>query len=359
MGRAIFISYRRDDSEGEAGRLFDDLTQTYGEKSVFMDVAGISPGMDFRKAIDENVATCGVLLAMIGPAWATLADANGHRRLENANDFVRLEIASALRRDIPVIPVLVHDAKMPHPDQLPEDLQNLAYRNSVEITHARWNSDVHLLTAALAQYVQATDASSTEPVHANLPVQLPPANPPQTPPAPAGRSRTPMLAGAAAVALLALAAVIFFAVHRPRGEASSGAPAPTPVQAGGNSPATAASAASALSGTWTNSAAPSMVDHNGLARLEIAVQGDQLSVHAWGKCQPSTCDWGVQNAAFDGQKAVATWSLTQQEKKTRQEEQRQATVTMTPANGSLHVSIVNTYSSRKPSGRQFEFVREQ
>ena len=65
MSRAIFISYRRDDTEGEAGRLFDDLVRTFGDDSVFMDVAGINPGIDFRKAIDDNVATCGVLLAMI------------------------------------------------------------------------------------------------------------------------------------------------------------------------------------------------------------------------------------------------------------------------------------------------------
>ena len=72
MGRAIFISYRRDDTEGEAGRLFDDLVRSFGEDSVFMDVAGINPGMDFRKAIDDNVANCGVLLAIIGPAWCSI-----------------------------------------------------------------------------------------------------------------------------------------------------------------------------------------------------------------------------------------------------------------------------------------------
>ncbi len=150
MGRAIFISYRRDDTEGEAGRLFDDLVGVFGEEAVFMDVAGINPGMDFRKAIDDNVANCGVLLAMIGPAWSSIKNADGARRLDDPNDFVRLEIASALARDVAVIPVLVHDAKMPHPDELPENLKDLAFRNSVEITHARWNSDVQLLTSAWA-----------------------------------------------------------------------------------------------------------------------------------------------------------------------------------------------------------------
>src|ERR1700735_1498522 len=113
MGRAIFISYRRDDTEGEAGRLFDDLVRAYGDNSVFMDVAGINPGIDFRKAIDDNVASCGVLLAMIGPTWTTIKSSSGDRRLDDANDFVRLEIASALARDVAVIPVLVHSARMP------------------------------------------------------------------------------------------------------------------------------------------------------------------------------------------------------------------------------------------------------
>src|ERR1700735_846066 len=98
QGRAIFISYRRDDTEGEAGRLYDDLVRAYGNDSVFMDVAGIEPGLDFRKAIDANVASCGVLLAVIGPSWASVTDSAGARRLDNANDFVRLEIASALTR---------------------------------------------------------------------------------------------------------------------------------------------------------------------------------------------------------------------------------------------------------------------
>ena len=144
QSRAIFISYRRDDSEGETGRLYDDLVRAYGDDSVFMDVAGIQPGLDFRKAIDANVSGCGVLLAVIGPSWATITGSDGSRRLDNSNDYVRLEIATALARNIPVIPVLVHDAHMPALDLLPDDLKDLRYRNSVELTHARWNSDVAL-----------------------------------------------------------------------------------------------------------------------------------------------------------------------------------------------------------------------
>ena len=151
--RAIFISYRRDDAEGEAGRLFDDLVSVFGEKSVFMDVAAIEVGRDFRKAIDESVATCGVLLALIGKDWVDARNEAGQRRLDNPSDFVRLETASALKRDIPVVPVLVRGAKMPQPEQLPDDLKELAYRNGVELTHARWNSDLQLLIKALQPFV--------------------------------------------------------------------------------------------------------------------------------------------------------------------------------------------------------------
>ena len=151
--QTIFISYRRDDSEGEAGRLSDDLAQTFQEGSVFMDVNAIQPGRDFRKAIDESIRKCSVLLAVVGRDWLESKNASGQRRLEEETDFVRLEIASALRRDIPVVPVLVRGARMPRADQLPADLRELAYRNAVELTHARWKSDVRVLIQALRPYM--------------------------------------------------------------------------------------------------------------------------------------------------------------------------------------------------------------
>lgn len=153
--RAIFISYRREDAEGQAGRLFDDLVMDFGDDSVFMDVAGLEPGRDFRRAIDEQVASCGVLLAVIGKGWLDAKDESGRRRLDDPMDFVRLETASALKRDIPVIPVLVRGASMPRVEDLPEDLKELAFRNGVELTHARWDSDMQVLVKALRPYVQA------------------------------------------------------------------------------------------------------------------------------------------------------------------------------------------------------------
>jgi hypothetical protein len=334
MGRAIFISYRRDDTEGEAGRLFDDLTRSFDDNSVFMDVAGINPGMDFRKAIDDNVASCGVLLAMIGPAWATISDSTGGRRLDDPNDFVRLEIASALAREVAVIPVLVHDAKMPRPDQLPENLKDLAFRNSVEITHTRWNSDVKLLTDALARYVAPAAATDTAPVHATVTVQLPPPTAPVSQHDPAHRSSLPLILGIVAAAVLALG-IVGYLILRPV------PPNPT-------------ADTSSYIGTWSN---PMPEAENGINRVEVSAAGDQLSIHAWGKCVPVDCDWGTQTATTDGQQARAVWNLAQVSNAGAPG--RTATVTIKPVNGQLSVDTYNTYSGRGPTQRQFLFVKSQ
>ena len=191
--RAIFISYRREDAEGQAGRLFDDLVRHFGEDTVFMDVAGIEPGRDFRRVIDEHVASCGVLLAMIGKTWIDATDESGRRRLEDPMDFVRLETASALKRDIPVVPVLVHGARMPRADQLPADLAELAYRNGVELTHARWDSDVQVLIKALSPYVQYLPKNSKR-VDTSVPTVAPVGEPRMVGAVP---SATPRTGGAA------------------------------------------------------------------------------------------------------------------------------------------------------------------
>ena len=161
--RPIFISYRRDDTEGQAGRLFEDLREAFGADAVFMDVATIEPGVDFRRAIERHTAACGALLALIGRNWLTAKGDNGQRRLDDPNDYVRLETAAALRRDIPVIPVLVRDATMVRAEDLPDDLKELAFRNGVELTHARWESDVQLLIKALRPLVLGQAASTAAP----------------------------------------------------------------------------------------------------------------------------------------------------------------------------------------------------
>jgi len=150
---SIFLSYRREDTEGQAGRLYDDLVAVFGSDSVFMDVAAIQPGRDFRKSIDQSLSSCGVFLSLIGKKWLTAQDTSGQRRIDDPTDFVRIETVAALKRDIPVIPVLVQGAPALKPDQLPDDLRELAYRNAVELTHPRWDSDVQLLIKSLRPHV--------------------------------------------------------------------------------------------------------------------------------------------------------------------------------------------------------------
>ena len=150
---SIFLSYRREDSEGQAGRLYDDLVAVFGPDSVFMDVAAIQPGRDFRKSIDQSLNSCGVFLSLIGKNWLTAKDTSGQRRLDDPADFVRIETGAALKRDIPVIPVLVQGASTPKPDQLPDDLKELAFRNAVELTHPRWDSDIQVLIKALRPHI--------------------------------------------------------------------------------------------------------------------------------------------------------------------------------------------------------------
>ena len=178
--RGIFISYRRDDSEGQAGRLFDDLSAHFGRNAIFMDVAGIKKGLDFRRIIDAHVASCGVLLVIIGKRWLSAADSKGKRRLDDVNDFVRLETAAALSRDIPVVPVLVQDAVMPSAQELPESLKELAFRNGTELTHARWDSDVKLLIEDLRPYLEkpATAALALQPTLDELSVATARSTPP-------------------------------------------------------------------------------------------------------------------------------------------------------------------------------------
>ena len=332
QGRAIFISYRRDDTEGEAGRLFDDLVRAYGDSSVFMDVAGIQPGIDFRKAIDDNVGGCGVLLAVIGPAWVTITSKDGNRRLDDANDYVRLEIASALKRNIPVIPVLVHDAHMPALDQLPDDLKDLRYRNSVELTHARWNSDVALLIGALKSYVNVNVDHQTETVHATIPVQLP-APQAATPAEPAAKSKLPLWIGIGAAAVIVLAIAIAVVMH------SKPTPNPNP-----GPPPSPSDPAVAFLGQWQNSLTPPLGDN--LIRVQVAREptesGGRLLVHAWGSCQPEFCDWGEHHAKLNGDELVTeSWELRNTPEETNQ--QRSAVIRMRASDTGLTATVRNLW----------------
>ncbi len=139
----VFISYRRSDSGGHAGRIHDGLVKYYGDGRVFRDIEDIAAGDDFVLAIRETLAKYDVVLVVIGPSWLTLTDDSGHRRLDNPKDLVRLEIAEALeRRGTRVIPVLVDGAKMPAAEDLPKPLVPLATRNAFEVLDTRFADDV-------------------------------------------------------------------------------------------------------------------------------------------------------------------------------------------------------------------------
>ena len=165
--RAVFISYRRDDTAGEARALYQDLVAVLGQDAVFMDVDSIALGRDFREALHERLESCDVMLALIGSEWLDSRGEPGKRRLDEPGDFVRQEIAAALKRNIPVTPVLLQGARMPTTGELPEDLESLAYRNGFELRHGRWESDVKEMMSRLG--LAADQGPAPQPVAQAVP----------------------------------------------------------------------------------------------------------------------------------------------------------------------------------------------
>ena len=146
----IFISYRRDDSAGHAGRLFDHLRAHFGGRNLFMDIDTIQPGADFRRVVENAVGTCDVVLVMIGKQWLNITDTQGRRRLDNPQDLVRVEVASALANPrVRVIPVLVRGASMPGAHELPDDLKEITWRNAFELSDSRFQLDANRLIKRL------------------------------------------------------------------------------------------------------------------------------------------------------------------------------------------------------------------
>ena len=149
MNAKVFISYRREDSAPYAGRLYDRLVARFGEDQVFIDIDQIDPGEDFAEVINRKVGTCDIAIIAIGPHWLTATDASGKRRLDNEEDFVRMEIVAALQRKIRVIPVLVGGAQMPQKEDLPQALAPLSRRNAVELREIHFHADVNPLIEAI------------------------------------------------------------------------------------------------------------------------------------------------------------------------------------------------------------------
>jgi len=149
----IFMSYRREDTAYPAGWLFDLLASHFGRGQVFKDVDSIELGDDFGEVINTAVASCDVLLALIGDRWLTITDQDGRRRLDNPDDFVRLEIEAALTRNIRVIPILVEGARMPHADELPPSMAKLVRRQALELSPSRFDFDTQRLLRVLERTI--------------------------------------------------------------------------------------------------------------------------------------------------------------------------------------------------------------
>lgn len=145
----IFVSYRREDSSGYAGRLFDSLHPHLGRDRIYMDVVTNEPGIDFVKTIEAALKACRVLIVLIGKKWVNLTDASGRRRLDNPDDFVRLEVAAAIKRGARIIPVLVEGATMPNTSELPPELKRLTRFQALEISDSRWDHDLGRLVEIL------------------------------------------------------------------------------------------------------------------------------------------------------------------------------------------------------------------
>jgi hypothetical protein len=161
--RRIFISYRRrGDSAGYGGRIADSLVEHFGRDQCFLDVEHIEPGVDFVTCIEEGIGACDVLIVVIGPDWTSQIDGNGRPRLQDPRDWVRIEVAAALRRNVRVIPTLVGGAHIPAEDEVPEDLRDLCHRQAHELSDSRWSYDVHVLLQTIEKAGVKALASRTQ-----------------------------------------------------------------------------------------------------------------------------------------------------------------------------------------------------
>lgn len=192
MPAGIFISYRRDDSAGFAGRLYDRLAARYGATRVFMDIDTISPGHEFAADIERALSESVACIVLIGRRWESIALPDGRRRLDDPTDFVRLEVAAAIRRGVTVFPVLVEGASPPSTASLPEEIRPLSGRQAIQLSNERWNYDVGRLLLALDKVVGQPDT---------------PHRPPRR------RARTPALIAGAAIALSLIGAAGWFATR--------------------------------------------------------------------------------------------------------------------------------------------------
>jgi hypothetical protein len=145
----IFVSYRREDAAGQAGRLHDALVARFGEDAVFHDVSAIRPGEDFKNALARAIADCDVMLVVVGPRWASVSGPEGQPRLLDLQDYVRQEVTTALGGGKRIIPVTVAGAHLPEAASLPEELRPLLTRQSVDLRDTNWRTDFEALVGSL------------------------------------------------------------------------------------------------------------------------------------------------------------------------------------------------------------------
>lgn len=149
----IFVSYRRDDSDGTSGRIRDRLVREFGERDVFLDVHSISSGSNWNDTIRNALLIANVVLVIIGQRWMNSVDASGTIRLFEKDDYVRLEIRTALETGCRIIPVLLNGISMPSRALLPEDIQGLAMLQAASVHHATFERDIAELTATITSHL--------------------------------------------------------------------------------------------------------------------------------------------------------------------------------------------------------------
>jgi hypothetical protein len=267
----VFISYRRSDAPGHAGRLRDALVLARPSLPVFMDVDSIRPGSDFAASIDRALDDTSLVLVIMGPTWATTRDSAGQLRLHDPDDFVRREVAAALGREVLTIPVLVGGASMPAAAELPPELRNLAYREAFELRDSRWGRDVADLTAYLDGVVA-----------------LPKTRRLGTPP-----HRRPWVAITAAAAILVLVAVVVLVTRLTGSDADPVAnPTETPTT---TAPAPTTPAPTPTGDSATTKAAGSASEKPGLRQVFTGIAGN--------RCNDTTGSWpGVDD--FDAKLVI-------------------------------------------------------
>jgi len=173
MSGQIFISYRREESRWSARSLHYRLSRDFDSRQIFMDIDNITLGADFVQVIEAMVAKCDVLIAVIGNNWLTTKDDYGDRRLDNPQDFVRMEIATALKREIRVIPVLLDGARMPRPVDLPDDLKPLVRRNALRITDTSFEGDCQRLAGTIRRVLENAAMPTPTPAPSSTPAPAP------------------------------------------------------------------------------------------------------------------------------------------------------------------------------------------